>query len=165
MKGHFSNLGNMQVDRLTSVETINKIMQIVRDVYTQNEELFKQKKQPTLLFFSPPHDFFTLKLSITPVSENSTETYRITFSFVDNASQELRSFTFDNITLVNSIYALEHDDSINDIKEWLINMRDEKPTYKTVCISAHSNTPMGIIIDLKQLLRENYALRVSHSAK
>ena len=156
---------NMEVDRLTSAEAINKIMQIVGDVFAQNEELFKQKKQPALLFFRIHGEYNTLKLSINSVSEDLTDTHRVSFSFEDGTGQKIRTFTFDNINSVNGLYALEHTDSINELRKLLKNMLDEKSKFKTVSILADSDTPMGIITDLKQLLREQYALKISYSEK
>ena len=94
---------------------------------------------------------------------NLTDTHRVSFSIEDGAGQKIRTFTFDNINFVNGLYALEYADSINELKELLKNMLDEKSKFQTVAIHADNDTPMGIITDLKQLLREQYALKISYS--
>ena len=54
---------NFTVDLGTSAEVKNKIMQIVGDVFAENEELFKQKKQPMLLLYGIPKNYYSIKIA------------------------------------------------------------------------------------------------------
>ena len=45
------------------------------------------------------------------------------------------------------------------------SMKEEDQAFMTTSIKAHYETPMGIITDLKQALREAYALKISYSAR
>jgi hypothetical protein len=44
-------------------------------------------------------------------------------------------------------------------------MKEEDQPFMTVSIKADYETKMGIITDLKQALREAYALKISYSAR
>ena len=43
-------------------------------------------------------------------------------------------------------------------------MKEEDQPYMTVSIKADRDTKMGVITDIKQALREAYALKISYSA-
>ena len=45
------------------------------------------------------------------------------------------------------------------------NMKEEDQPFMTVSIKADSETKMGLITDVKQALREAYALKISYSAR
>ena len=45
------------------------------------------------------------------------------------------------------------------------SMKEEDAPFMTVSIKADEDTNMGIVTDLKQALREAYALKISYSAK
>ena len=45
------------------------------------------------------------------------------------------------------------------------SMKEEDQPYMTVSIKADNETKMGLITDLKQALRESYALKISYSAR
>ena len=53
----------------------------------------------------------------------------------------------------------------NYIAQEKASMKEEDQPYMTTYIKADFETTMGIITDLKQALREAYALKISYSAK
>jgi len=89
--------------------------------------------------------------TITPI--NQSESRKFAVIFIDKGV-ELRSFSF---TLGNE----SHTVFINEIKEWLESQKE----ISLVKINASSDTPMGVITDLKEILRDYYALKVSYSVK
>jgi len=149
---------NYQFDLGTSTEAKNKILNIVGQIFIENEELFKQKNQPVLLYKEVPK-MYQPKVSS---SGNSTETQSLFLSFMDGAGKELRSFTFENKNPVNGSIDLDYRDTFDELKEWLISQKDNK--LLTLSIKASPETPMGVITDLKQLFRDIYALKIEHKA-
>ena len=57
----------------------------------------------------------------------------------------------------------------SEIKDYIAqeksSMREEDAPYMTISIKADKDTKMGIITDVKQALREAYALKINYSAK
>ena len=53
----------------------------------------------------------------------------------------------------------------NYIGQEKASMKEEDQPFMITSIKAHYETPMGIITDLKQALRDAYALKISYSAK
>ena len=143
----------MLIEQGTSSEAKTGIFNIVGKIFEENKELFKQKNQPVLLLFGALGSHRN-GLS-TSISVNPTETYLISIAFMNDTGKELRSFTLPA--------GVDHTGFINEIKEWLKSPGGESP-FSTVSIKASSNTTMGVIIDLKQALRDYYALKISYQA-
>ena len=57
---------------------------------------------------------------------------------------------------------------ISEIQDYIAreksSMKEEDQPYMTVSIKADKDTKMGVITDVKQALREAYALKISYSA-
>ena len=53
----------------------------------------------------------------------------------------------------------------NYIGQEKLSMKEEDQPYMTVSIKADQDTNMGLITDLKQALRQAYALKISYSAR
>ena len=93
------------------------------------------------------------------LSENSTEAQSLSIAFIDKAGKEHRSFSFETKNPVNGSFDLDNTDIIKELKGWL------KSHYRyihTVAIQAPPETPMGIIIDLKQAVKDIYALKYEY---
>lgn len=153
---------NMQFDRGTSTDAINKIYQITGKVFADNEELFKQKKQPVLLILASPKAYGQPRQNTTTVSGNPTEKPLISITIIDNTSKESCSFNFTNNIIVGSSLDLESS-SIKKFEEWIKSHKRGDFQYCTVSIRASGETPMGVITDLKQLLRNAYMQKVSYA--
>ena len=90
----------------------------------------------------------------------------ITFIYVGQPNtQELRD-------KMGSETRVQLNDQISEISEVgayigqeKASMKEEDAPFMTVSIKADNATKMGIITDLKQALREAYALKISYSAK
>lgn len=58
---------------------------------------------------------------------------------------------------------------ISEIQDYIAqeksSMKEEDAPFMTVSIKADKETPMGFITDVKQALREAYALKISYSAQ
>ena len=145
----------MQVDRGTSPEAITEILNIAGKIFEDNEALFKQKKQPVLLLFGLPKQYSTPRQTSTTASEN----HPLAIAFMDKAGKELRSFAFETKNPINRSFDFDNADTIHELKEWLKN---HDKLVHTVSIQASPETPMGIITDLKQALREIYALKYEY---
>ena len=96
------------------------------------------------------------------ISENPTEKYSVFIAFIDATGKEVRSFTLDNKEPVSDSFPLDHTEFINEIQEWLKSPGGESP-FSTVSIKASHNTTMGVITDLKQVLRDYYALKIKYA--
>jgi hypothetical protein len=106
--------------------------------------------------------------STTSDSESATETYPVYLSVIDDATgKELCSFKFENKNVVDrSSFTIDYaDESINKLKEWFISQKKENFQYYTMNISADPETPMGVITDLKEIIRDAYLLNLSHDTK
>ena len=87
------------------------------------------------------------------LSGNSPETRQFSVTFIDKGI-EIRSFTLENES---------HTVFINEIKEWLEKQKDIQ--HFTTSIKAPSNITMGLILDLKTILRESNVLKISYTEK
>ena len=58
----------------------------------------------------------------------------------------------------------ETDEIQNYIAQEKSSMKEEDQPFMTVSIKADKDTKMGVISDIKQALREAYALKISYSA-
>ena len=101
--------------------------------------------------------------NMTSVSIEPTDEPLISLEFVDNTGKKLRSFNFTNNVIVGSSLDLESS-SIRKLEEWIKSHKRGDFQYCTVSIRASGETPMGVITDLKQLLRNAYLLKISYRA-
>ena len=131
----------MLIDLGTSDKAKMEIFNIAGKIFDENKALFEQKNQPVLLHFGTPRNY---RIS-TSISANPTETYLISIAVMDDTGKELRSFTLP--------VGVDHTEFINEIKAWLKSPGGESP-FSTLSIKASHNTTMGVITDLKQVLRD-----------
>lgn len=89
----------------------------------------------------------------------------VTFIYVGKPTQELRA-------KMGSETRLQLNDQISDVDEIQdyiaqekSSMKEEDQPFMTVSIKADKETKMGVITDVKQALREAYALKISYSAR
>ena len=139
----------MLTDRGTSFKVTTEILNIVGKAFNEQKNSDNQKNQPTLLQFGGPPKKYSPK----NISDNSPKTSQFSVTFIDK-DNELRSFTLGN---------QNHTQFINEIKEWLENQKDAQNL--TTNVETPINTPMGLIFDLKTILRENNALKISYTVK
>ena len=147
----------MFIDRGTSADAKTEIFNIVGKIFDENKALLKQKNQPVLLLYGNSRNS-GISASI---SVDSIETHSVFIAFMDDSGKELRSFILEKKYPGSDLFAFDHAGFFNDIKEWLKSLKGERP-YTTVAIKASTNTPMGIITDLKVILRNDYGLRIEH---
>jgi biopolymer transport protein ExbD len=89
----------------------------------------------------------------------------VTFLYVGEPSQEFRAKMGSETRLqLNDQFA-----EINEIQDYIAqeksSMKEEDQPFMTVSIKADRETKMGVITDVKQALREAYALKISYSAQ
>jgi biopolymer transport protein ExbD len=89
----------------------------------------------------------------------------VTFIYVGKPQQEF-------IAKMGSETRLQLNDKFAEISEVgayigqeKSSMREEDQPYMTVSIKGDKDTKMGVVTDLKQALREAYALKISYSAR
>ncbi|MDR1880916.1 MAG: biopolymer transporter ExbD [Tannerellaceae bacterium] len=89
----------------------------------------------------------------------------ITFVYIGQPVPELR-------TQMGSETRVQLNDQIaeiSEIQDYIAqeksSMKEEDQPFMTVSIKADYETKMGIVTDVKQALREAYALKISYSAK
>ena len=139
----------LQTDRGTSFKATTEILNIVGKAFSEQQNSDKQNNQPSLLQFGGP----PMNYSQNALSGNSPETRQFSVTFIDN-DIEIHSFTLENKSY--TVY-------INEIKEWLKKQKDIQ--HFTTNVYAPSNTSMGLIIDLKTILRESNVLKISYTEK
>jgi len=93
------------------------------------------------------------------ISVDPTETHSVFISFVDDTDKELRSFTLDNKIPETDSFALD----IAGLEEWLKSQIEGERPFSTVSIKASPSTPMGLITDLKMVLKDYYALQIKYA--
>jgi len=89
----------------------------------------------------------------------------VTFLYVGEPSQEFRAKMGTETRLqLNDQFA-----EISEIQDYIgqekSSMKEEDQPFMTVSIKADRDTKMGVITDVKQALREAYALKISYSAQ
>ena len=88
----------------------------------------------------------------------------VTFIYVGKPTQDLRS-KMGSETRIQLNDAFAETSEIQDyIAQEKSSMKEEDQPFMTVSIKADKETKMGIITDIKQALREAYALKISYSA-
>jgi len=143
------------IDQGASATARTEIFNIVGKIFEEKEELFKQKNQPVLLLFGiPRNNGISATISGTP-----SETYPVYIAFIDKEGKKIRSFALENKDPVIGSFALEHARFINEITEWLKSPKGGKHFY-SIELNVHSDIPMGVITDIKDVLRKYYALKI-----
>ncbi|MDR2970165.1 MAG: biopolymer transporter ExbD [Tannerellaceae bacterium] len=89
----------------------------------------------------------------------------VTFIYVGEPMQEFQAQMGTSTRLqLNDQFA-----EVSEIQDYIAqeksSMKEEDAPYMTVSIKADRQTTMGIITDVKQALREAYALKISYSAQ
>ena len=149
----------MLIDRETSFKATTEILNIVGKTFAEQVISDNRKIQPTLLQYGGS----TMQFSHNVNFDNFSETSQISVAFFDKG-KEIRSFSFtykstDNI---NGTFYFNHTDFIDEIREW---MKSQKGVhFYSANIKAPSETPMGIIADLKRMFTIQYALKVSFTS-
>ena len=89
----------------------------------------------------------------------------VTFIYVGKPTQELRA-KMGSETRVQLNDQIADVDEIQDyIAQEKSSMKEEDQPFMTVSIKADKETKMGVITDVKQALREAYALKIRYSAR
>lgn len=89
----------------------------------------------------------------------------VTFIYVGEPTQEFRA-QMGTATRVQLNDAFAEISEIQDyIAQEKSSMKEEDQPFMTVSIKSDKSTQMGVITDIKQALREAYALKISYSAQ
>ena len=88
----------------------------------------------------------------------------VTFIYVGKPTQDLQA-KMGSETRIQLNDAFAETSEIQDyIAQEKSSMKEEDQPFMTVSIKADRETKMGVITDIKQALREAYALKISYSA-
>lgn len=88
----------------------------------------------------------------------------VTFIYVGEPTQEFRkTMGSESRIQLNDSFA-EVSDIFDYINQERTSMKEEDQPYMTMSIKADKETKMGIIADVKQALRQAYALKINYSA-
>jgi hypothetical protein len=132
---------------------INEIFQIVGKVFADNEEQLNRKMQPVLLLLGEPKIY---NKRITSGLVQPKKEFPSHITLMDNAG---RTFTIKHVVSDGGTVELDKS-TAGELDEWLNSQKTEDSQLKTVYIKALPDTPMGVIIDIKQILRKHYSLKV-----
>ena len=149
---------NMLLDRGSSDDAINKIYQIAGKSFTDNEELLTLKKQPVLLLLGEAKNY----REQTSNAGKSAETPLVSIAFAGNTGKEPRTFNIRNDDVIGYSLDLESS-SVSELEEWLKNQKKGDFQYFRISIKASKDTPMGVITDIKQLLRDACQIKDSYT--
>lgn len=89
----------------------------------------------------------------------------VTFIYVGKPTQELRAKMGSETRLQLNDQIADPDEIQDYIAREKSSMKEEDQPFMTVSIKADKETKMGVITDVKQALREAYALKISYSAR
>lgn len=123
-----------------------------------------------LFFFMMVTSMREVTLKVVFQSPQATELQKlekkslVTFIYVGQPTQALRAKMGPETRLqLNDQFA-----EISEIEDYIAqeksSMKEEDAPFMTVSIKADKQTKMGIVTDVKQALREAYALKISYSA-
>lgn len=88
----------------------------------------------------------------------------VTFIYVGEPMQEFR----DKMGSETRIQLNDQFAEVSEIEDYIAqeksSMKEEDAPFMTVSIKADKGTKMGVVSDIKQALREAYALKISYSA-
>lgn len=89
----------------------------------------------------------------------------VTFIYVGEPTSEFRG----QMGTATRVQLNDNFAEISEIQDYIAqeksSMKEEDAPYMTVSIKADRDTQMGVITDIKQALREAYALKISYSAQ
>ena len=88
----------------------------------------------------------------------------VTFIYVGKPTQDLRGKMGSETRIQLNDQFAETSEIQDYIAQEKSSMKEEDQPFMTVSIKADKETKMGIITDIKQALREAYALKISYSA-
>jgi len=88
----------------------------------------------------------------------------VTYLYVGRPNQEFRAKVGSETRIQLNDQFAEIDEIKDFIAQEKSSMKEEDQPFMTVSIKADRETKMGIITDVKQALREAYALKISYSA-
>lgn len=144
---------SFQHDRASSYEMVDKVFQITGKVFADYADALKAKQQPPLLYYATPKNIGAAGVKVNYQLSDSQQ------SFIQMTA------TSGDSTRTVLIYPDDSKESITEKIKSLPAQNDNK--YVTVSLKASPDTPMGNIIDLKNILREVYArpIRLSYSDK
>jgi Biopolymer transport protein len=88
----------------------------------------------------------------------------VTFIYIGRPSRDMRAQVGSETRIqLNDQYA-ETSEIQDYIAQEKSSMKEEDAPFMTVSIKADKETKMGVVTDVKQALREAYALKISYSA-
>ena len=88
----------------------------------------------------------------------------VTFIYVGKPTQELRTKLGSETRIQLNDQFAETSEIQDYIAQEKSSMKEEDAPFMTVSIKADKETKMGVITDIKQALREAYALKINYSA-
>ena len=88
----------------------------------------------------------------------------VTFIYVGKPTQELRGKLGSETRIQLNDQFAETSEIQDYIAQEKSSMKEEDAAFMTVSIKADKETKMGVITDVKQALREAYALKINYSA-
>lgn len=88
----------------------------------------------------------------------------VTFIYVGKPTQELRGKLGSETRIQLNDQFAETSEIQDYIAQEKSSMKEEDAPFMTVSIKADKETKMGVITDIKQSLREAYALKINYSA-
>mgnify|MGYP000794324991 FL=1 len=88
----------------------------------------------------------------------------VTFIYVGKPMAEFQAKMGSETRIQLNDQFAETDEIQNYIAQEKSSMKEEDQPFMTVSIKADKDTKMGVISDIKQALREAYALKISYSA-
>ena len=119
------------------------------------------REMPELNTSSLPDLVFAFLFFIMMVTSMREVTLKVEF----HAPQATELQKLEKKSLVTFIYVGKPTSEIQDyIAQEKSSMKEEDQPFMTVSIKADKETKMGTITDIKQALREAYALKISYSA-
>ena len=125
------------------------------------------REMPELNTSSLPDLVFAFLFFIMMVTSMREVTLKVEF----HAPQATELQKLEKKSLVTFIYRIQLNDAFaetSEIQDYIAqeksSMKEEDQPFMTVSIKADKETKMGTITDIKQALREAYALKISYSA-
>ena len=119
------------------------------------------REMPELNTSSLPDLVFAFLFFIMKLEKKSL----VTFIYVGKPTQELRAKMGSETRLQLNDQIADVDEIQDYIAQEKSSMKEEDQPFMTVSIKADKETKMGVITDVKQALREAYALKISYSAR
>ena len=123
------------------------------------------REMPELNTSSLPDLVFAFLFFIMMVTSMREVTLKVvTFIYVGKPTPDLqKKFGSETRIQLNDQFA-ETSEIQDYIAQEKSSMKEEDQPFMTVSIKADKDTKMGVITDIKQALREAYALKISYSA-